>query len=107
MAFPGIFPDLTRYQAEADQASVNAGHDPWKNDPVQVAKALEARFFGWQRAVTAKLLSGGGPQDVSATVQVQEASVQGSTPTSWSRSAAWRAIPTTCGSPPAWLTGRA
>ncbi len=80
VAFPGLFPDLTRYQAETDQASVNAGHDPWKNDAVQVAKALEARFFGWQRLVMAKLLSGGGSQDVSASVQVQEASVQGARP---------------------------
>jgi hypothetical protein len=39
-AFPGIFPDLTRYQAEADQAQVNAAHDTWKNDPAMVAKAL-------------------------------------------------------------------
>ena len=60
VAFPGLFPDLTRYQAEADQASVKAGHQPWENDPVQVARALEARFFGWQRPVTATLLSGGG-----------------------------------------------
>ena len=81
VAFPGIFPDLTRYQAEADQASVNQGHQPWKNDAVQVATALEARFLNWQRPVTAKVLSGGGPQDVSATVQVQETAVQGSTPT--------------------------
>src|SRR4029077_11579424 len=28
--FPGIFPDLTRYQAEADQAQVNQGKQPWK-----------------------------------------------------------------------------
>ncbi len=76
-AFPGIFPDLTRYQAEADQAQVNAGHDPWKNDPSMVAKALAAQFFGWQRTVTTKLLSGGGSQDVDATVQVQEAPAQG------------------------------
>ena len=78
VAFPGIFPDLTRYQAEADQTSVNQGHDSWKNDPVQVAKALEARFFGWQRAVTTTLLSGGGPHDVYATVRVQEAPVENS-----------------------------
>jgi hypothetical protein len=80
VAFPGIFPDLTRYQAEADQAQVNKGHETWKNDPVQVAKALEARFIGWQRAVTTKLLSGGGPNDVYARVQVQEGSIEGSTP---------------------------
>jgi len=77
VAFPGIFPDLTRYQAEADQAQVNAGHASWKNDPTQVAKALAGQFFGWQRTATAKLLSGGGSQDVDATVQVQEAPVEG------------------------------
>jgi hypothetical protein len=81
VAFPGIFPDLTRYQAEANQVQINAGHTPWKNDPVQVAKALEARFFGWQRPVTTKLLSGGGPHDVYATVQVQETPIQSSTST--------------------------
>ncbi len=80
VAFPGLFPDLTRYQAETDQALVNKGQDSWKNDPVQVAKALEEQFFGWQRAVTTQLLSGGGPQDVSASVRVQEASIEGSTP---------------------------
>ncbi len=79
VAFPGIFPDLTRYQAEADQAQVNKGHETWKNDPAQVAKALEARFFGWHRTITTKLLSGGGPNDVYARVQVQEASIGGST----------------------------
>jgi hypothetical protein len=76
VAFPGIYPDLTRYQAEADQAQVNAGHDAWKNDPALVAKALTTQFFGWQRTVTTKVLSG-GPQDVYAVVQVQEASMQG------------------------------
>ena len=32
VAFPGIFPDMTRYQAEADQARSMLGHDTWKND---------------------------------------------------------------------------
>jgi hypothetical protein len=76
-AFPGIFPDLTRYQAEADQALVNKGIDTWKNDAAQVAKAVEVKFFHWKGTVTTKVLSGGGPRDVNATVQVQEASVQG------------------------------
>lgn len=76
-AFPGLFPNLTRWQAEADQARVNTGTDSWKNDPSLVAKALEARFFDWQRPVTTKVLSGGGPQDIDATVQVQESPVQG------------------------------
>jgi hypothetical protein len=81
VAFPGIFPDMTRYQAEADQTSVNAGHDPWKLDAAAVAKALEVKFFNWQRTVTTKVLSGGGPNNVSATVQVQEAPIQNAHPT--------------------------
>src|SRR5579884_204744 len=76
-AFPGLFPDLTRYQAEADQVQVNQGHAPWKNDPQQVAKALTKQFFDWQRPVKTTVLSGGGSRDVSAVVQVQEPLPQG------------------------------
>ena len=72
---------MTRYQAEADQARVNAGHDSWKNDAASVAKALEVKFLNWQRTVTTKVLSGGGPNDVYATVQVQEAPIQNAHPT--------------------------
>ena len=77
VAFPGIFPDLTRYQAEADQASVNQGHQPWKNDPAQVAKALAVQFLQWTRPLTTTVVSGGGARNVYATVKVQEAAVQG------------------------------
>ena len=76
-AFPGLFPDLTRYQAEADQALVNKGQDTWKNDPAQVAKAMAAKFLSWQRPLTAALLSGGGPQDVYASVLVKETPISG------------------------------
>ena len=76
-AFPGLFPDLTRYQAEADQALINKGQDSWKNDPTQVAKAMAAKFLSWQRPLTATLLSGGGPQDVYATVLVRETPISG------------------------------
>jgi hypothetical protein len=81
VAFPGIFPVMTRYQAEADQVRVNAGHDPWKNDAASVAKALEVQFLKWQRTVTTKVLSGGGPNDVDAIVRVQEAPIQNAQPT--------------------------
>ncbi len=76
-AFPGLFPDLTRYQAEADQAQVNQGHQPWKKDPQAVARAMVTSFFDWKQSISTKVLSGGGPQDVSSTVQVQEAAAQG------------------------------
>ena len=37
--------------------------------------------MNWQRTVTTKVLSGGGPNDVYATVQVQEAPIQNAYPT--------------------------
>jgi hypothetical protein len=72
VAFPGLYPDLTRYQAEADQARVTAGKQTWKNDAGQVAQHLGAQFFGWALPSTVKLVSGGGAKDVYATVQVVE-----------------------------------
>ena len=53
------------------------GYDTWKNDAALVAKALASESFKWTRTVTTKVLSGGGPQDVYATVQVQEPPVAG------------------------------
>ncbi len=76
VAFPGLYPDLTRYQAEMDQASVNQGQDTWKNDATKMAKALAVQFFGWKRSITTKVTSGGGPHDVDAKVQVQQAPLQ-------------------------------
>lgn len=77
VAFPGIFPDLTRYQGEQDQREVNAGKDSWKNDPAQVAKALAAKYLDWKQPVTTKVISGGRAQDVNARIQVQETAPQG------------------------------
>ncbi len=49
VSFPGMYPDLTRYQAENDQAQVNQGKDPWKLNAVQVANhmAADARLLNW------------------------------------------------------------
>lgn len=77
VAFPGIFPNLTRYQAEVDQASINQGRQPWKNDPAQVAHALAVQFLQWTRELSTTVTSGGGAHDVYATVKVQEAAPQG------------------------------
>lgn len=77
VAFPGVFPDLTRYQAEADQLGVAQGHQPWKNDPSQVAGAMARQFLHWTRPLTTTVVSGGSARDVYATVKVQEALIQG------------------------------
>lgn len=81
IAFPGFFPDLTRYQAEADQAAVNQGHDPWKLDAIKVAQALAASssFFNWGADAPARLISGGGQHDLNAVVEVKSLHPGGST----------------------------
>ena len=71
VAFPGIFPDLTRYQAEMDQNNVKAGQDSWKNNAVQVAQRMAAQFLKWSLNAQASVVSGGGAQDVDAVVQVK------------------------------------
>ena len=80
-AFSGFFPGMTRWQAEAAQAQVNAGQNTWRNDPVQVAKLLASQLMNWQGTLTTKVLSGGGTNDVSATIQVQGTPIQSAQPT--------------------------
>ena len=54
VVFPGMFPDMTRWQAEEAQNAVLAGQDPWRLDPVQTTQH-------WNLiAGTAKLVKGGG-----------------------------------------------
>ncbi|HET8911391.1 MAG TPA: hypothetical protein VFN23_08020, partial [Ktedonobacteraceae bacterium] len=76
-AFPGIFPDLTRYQAEKDQQAIDQGQQNWKNSPTQVAKALVKQFLGWTQTLSTYVRSGGGVQDVGAVVRAQESSPTG------------------------------
>jgi hypothetical protein len=69
--FSGMFPDLTRYQAEADQMQVNQGHQAWKLSATQVATALAVNLLNWSSNASSTLLSGGGAHDVSAVVRVR------------------------------------
>jgi hypothetical protein len=75
--FPGMFPDMTRYQAEADQLQVNQGHQPWKLSATQVATALAVNLLNWSSNASSTLLSGGGAHDVSAVVRVRNAGLEG------------------------------
>ena len=64
VVFPGMFPDMTRWQAEQAQSAVLAGQDPWRLDPVQTT-------LHWNLiAGTAKLVKSGGPYDLAAEVDV-------------------------------------
>jgi hypothetical protein len=71
VSFPGIFPDLTRFQAERDQAQVNQGQDSWKLSPEQVAAhfAISKQLLNWPD-ITASITSGGGSNDAQAVVSV-------------------------------------
>ncbi len=70
--FPGLFPDLTRYQAEDAQASVTQGHQPWRLSATQVATTLAVSRLEWPlNRTTSTVLSGGGSRDVNAVVEVK------------------------------------
>ncbi|MDQ2887355.1 MAG: Gmad2 immunoglobulin-like domain-containing protein [Chloroflexota bacterium] len=70
-AFPGIFPDLTRYQAEADQQQVAQGHQPWKLSAPMTANALAVNMLKWPTNSPTTVVSGGGQNDLSAVVSVK------------------------------------
>jgi hypothetical protein len=66
VAFPGLYPDLTRYQAEVDQTLVDLGQNSWKLDALQTARHFADQFF--TKGATASLVSGGRPGDLHARV---------------------------------------
>jgi hypothetical protein len=71
VSFPGIFPDMTRYQAELDQTQVNHGQDSWKLSATQVAThfAIDPALLNWNN-VNAAVVSGGGSGDAEAIVNI-------------------------------------
>src|SRR5579863_519702 len=81
IAFPGMYPDLTRFQAERDQAQVNAGQEPWKLSAAMVAMnfATDPALLGWPANVTATIVSGGGSSDAEAVVNMKNPAAVGGT----------------------------
>jgi hypothetical protein len=71
VAFSGIFPDMTRYQAESDQQEVNQGNAPWKLDPHMVAAHFATTLLKWPSSSPTTLISGGRQYDANAVVSVQ------------------------------------
>ena len=69
--FPGLYPDLTRYQAEADQDEVNQGHQPWKLDAAQTARSFATSILKMKPSSSVSVVSGGGPHDLNAVVHVK------------------------------------
>ncbi len=73
VSFPGIYPDLTRYQAETDQGQVNQGQDGWKLSASPVALNLAEHLLGWSSSSATTVVSGGGNSDADAVVTVHSA----------------------------------
>ena len=81
VSFPGIYPDLTRYQAENDQAQVNQGQDAWKLNAAQVANHMAAytHLLNWPGNAPTAVVSGGSSNDSNAVVIVKNPTPAGNT----------------------------
>lgn len=72
VGFVGLYPDATRYQAEAAQQEVNAsqGDRGWQLDAVSTARFFAEFLLQWPAGSPATLSSGGGTHDARAVVRV-------------------------------------
>jgi hypothetical protein len=73
IAFPGLYPDLTRYQAEFVQSEVNTGQgfQQWRLSAVTTAQNFAQFVLGWNPNAPTTVLSGGGTHDAKALILVK------------------------------------
>ncbi|GCE11299.1 hypothetical protein KTT_11580 [Tengunoibacter tsumagoiensis] len=76
VSFPGIYPVLTRYEAEAEQLNVNKGQNFWERDATQTVSHFADKLLNWQNAQVT-ITSGGGQTDVSAETTVKSPKIGG------------------------------
>ncbi len=76
VAFVGIFPDLTRYQAEFEQSEVNNGQgfQQWRLSAITTTQRFCETLLKWPSDTPVAVMSGGGVHDIHAVVQVKQAS---------------------------------
>ncbi len=76
VAFSGIFPDLTRYQAEFEQSQVNnaQGFQQWRLSVVTTTQHFCEKLLKWPSDIPVTVVSGGGIHDIHAVVQVKQSS---------------------------------
>ena len=81
IAFPGLYPDLTRYQAEFEQGEVNTGQgfQQWRLSAVTTAQNFAEFVLGWDANAPTTILSGGGTHDAKAFILVKNPSAGGAT----------------------------
>jgi hypothetical protein len=77
IAFRGLYPDLTRFQAELDQVSVNGGKDAWKLNALETTNHFAQALLRTPPDSAITLVSGGGTHDVDAVVYVTPSILNG------------------------------
>ncbi len=81
IAFPGLFPDLTRYQAEFEQGEVNTGQgfQQWRLSAVTTAQNFAEFVLWWDPNAPTTVLSGGGTHDAKAVILLKNPSAGNAT----------------------------
>ena len=81
IAFPGLYPDLTRYQAEFEQREVNTGqgYQQWRLSAVTTAQNFAEFVLGWDPNTPTIVLSGGGTHDAKALILLKNPSADSAT----------------------------
>ena len=81
VAFPGLYPDLTRYQAEFEQDEVNTGKgfQQWRLSAVTTAQNFAEYVLGWDPNAPTTVVSGGGTHDARAVILVKNPSAGSAT----------------------------
>jgi hypothetical protein len=81
IAFQGLYPDLTRYQAEFEQGQVNTGQgfQQWRLSAVTTAQHFAEFVLGWDPNAPTTVISGGGTHDAKALILVKNPSAGGAT----------------------------
>jgi hypothetical protein len=81
IAFPGLYPDLTRYQAEFEQREVNTGQgfQQWRLSAVTTAQQFAEFVLGWNSDAPTTVLSGGGTHDAKSLILVKNPFAGGAT----------------------------
>lgn len=79
VAFPGLFPDISRYQAEFEQYEVNngQGYQQWRLSATTTAQSFAQFVLKWDPNTPTTVLSGGGTNDVKAVVLLKNPSANG------------------------------
>jgi len=79
VAFPGLFPDTSRYQAEFEQYEVNngQGYQQWRLSAATTAQNFAEFVLKWDPNTPATILSGGGTNDTRAIVLIKNPSAGG------------------------------